>query len=203
MFSRNDQSPTPNATSTILQLTCHWHPRRPYCRQQAQRPTFCARLTLQRTSLLALPQDPSPSCSILAFRRPAFADHPRAFFSSGDYSTVLLWTTSTRFDLQETFITTFTFSPAVCFCKVPTVLSKYCLLWERIVFFRVVSSFVCINSILEWTIPHSFLFLCSIFSCMYSFDKFTSSLIDSSLQHALDLFRVLWSGQFLEGDTES
>jgi len=27
---------------------------------------------------------PSPSCSILTFRRPSFADHPRAFFSSGD-----------------------------------------------------------------------------------------------------------------------
>ena len=32
---------------------------------------------------------PSPSCSILTFGRPAFADHPRASFSSGDYSTAL------------------------------------------------------------------------------------------------------------------
>ena len=61
----------------------------PYCRQQAPRPTFCVRLTLQRTSLLALPQDPFPSCSILTFGRPSFADHPRAFFSSGDCSTTL------------------------------------------------------------------------------------------------------------------
>ena len=29
-------------------------------------------------------------CSILTFRRHSFADHPGAFFSSGDYSTVLL-----------------------------------------------------------------------------------------------------------------
>ena len=31
----------------------------------------------------------SPCCSILTFGRPSFADHPRAFFSSGDYSTIL------------------------------------------------------------------------------------------------------------------
>ena len=36
-------------------ITCHRHPRRPYCRQQAPRPTFCARLTIKRTSSLALP----------------------------------------------------------------------------------------------------------------------------------------------------
>ena len=41
-------------------------------------------------SSLALPQDPSPSCSILTFGRLSFVDHTRAFFSSGDYSTVLL-----------------------------------------------------------------------------------------------------------------
>jgi len=89
------------------------------------------------------------------------------------------------------------------FCEFPTVLSKYSLLWERIVFcFHVVSSFVCVNLILQWTITHSFLFLCSIFFCMYSFDDFSSSLVDSSLQHAFDLFRVLCPCQFLEGDTE-
>ena len=81
-----------------------------------QRPTFCALLTLPRTSSLALPQEPSPSCLILTFDRLSFADHTHAFFSSGDYSTVLLWMNSTRFNLQENFITTFTFSPAVYFC---------------------------------------------------------------------------------------
>jgi len=104
-------------------------PRRPRCSSaratgipvapttdSKQLPTFCALLTLPRTSSLALPQDPSPSCSILTFRRLSFAHHTRAFFSSGDYSTVLLWMNSTRFNLQENFITTFTFSPAVYFC---------------------------------------------------------------------------------------
>ena len=69
------------------------------------------------------------------------------------------------------------------FFQVLTVLSKYNLLWERIFFcFCVVSSFVCIDLILEWTMTHSFLFLCSIFFCMNSFDTFSSSLVDSSLQ---------------------
>jgi len=208
----------------MLQLTCHRHSRRPYCRQQAQHPTFCALLTLQRTSSLALSQDPSPSCSILTFGRLSLADHIRAFFSPGDYSTVLLWTTSTRFDLRETFITTFYFtiglfllgpySPLqILFVMRDHYWSSHwfsnkqhylSLLWERVVFcFRVVSCFVYINLILEWTITHSFLFLCSIFFSMYSFEKNSSSFIDSSLQHALDLFRVLCPCQFLEGDMES
>ena len=80
--------------------TCHQHPRRPCCQQQAQRFTFCARLTIKRTS---------PSCLILTFGRPSFADHPRAFISSGDYSTALFWTTPTRFDLRETSVTTLHF----------------------------------------------------------------------------------------------
>jgi len=147
--------------------TSHWHPCSPYCCQQAQRLTFCALPTLPRTSPLALPQEPSPSCSIMIFGRLSFADHSRAFFSSGDFSTDLFWTTSTRFDFRETFITTFTFSLVVYFCQVHTVLSKYSLLWERVVFcFHVVVSFVCINLILEWTTTHSFLFLCSISFCM-------------------------------------
>ena len=159
VFLSNDQPATPHSPTAMLQLRCRRHPCRPYCCQQAQRPTFCALLTLQRTSSLALPQEPSPSCSILIFGRLSFADHPRALFSSGDFSTDLFWTTSTRFDLWETFITIVTFSLSFYFCEVPTVLSKYFLLWERIVFcFRVVSSFVCINLILEWTITHSFLF---------------------------------------------
>jgi len=51
----NYQSSTPHSPSAMLQLTCHRHLRRSYCRQQAPRPTFCARLTLQQTSSLALP----------------------------------------------------------------------------------------------------------------------------------------------------
>jgi len=105
----NVQSSSPHSSSAMLQLTCQQHPPRPYCQQQAPRPTFCACLTLQRTSSLALPQDLSPSCSILNFRRPSIAEHPRASFSSSDHSTALFWTTSTRFDLRETSVTTFTF----------------------------------------------------------------------------------------------
>ena len=179
VFSSNDQPLTPHSPTAMLHLGCYWHPCRPYCCQQAQRPTFCALLTLPRASSLALPQEPSPSCSFLIFGRLSSADHRRAFFSqSGDFSTDLFWTTSTRFDLRETFITTFTFSLVVYSCEVPTVLSRYSLLWERIVFFfRVVSSFVCINLILGWTITHYYLFL-----------NFPSSLVDISLQHVLDLF---------------
>ena len=51
----------------------------------------------------------SPSCLILTFWRPSFADHPRTFFSSGDYSTALFGTTTTRFDLRETSVTTLYF----------------------------------------------------------------------------------------------
>jgi len=38
---------------------------------------------------------------------------------------------------------------------------------------------------------------------MYQFDNFSSSSVDCSLMRALDLFRVLWPCQILEGDTES
>ena len=86
----NDQSSTLHLPSVMLQLTCQRHPRRPYCRQQAPRLTLCARLTLQRTSSLGCPQDPPCFCLILTFGRPSFADHPHAFFSSGDYSTALI-----------------------------------------------------------------------------------------------------------------
>ena len=60
----------PAATLSMLTLqtrigcrnanTCHRHPRRPYCRQQAPRPTFCARLTIKQTSSL-----------VTFFRRPS------------------------------------------------------------------------------------------------------------------------------------
>jgi len=64
------------------------------------------------------------------------------------------------------------------------------------------SIFVCVYYlILQWTITHSFLFVYSIFFYMYSFDNFSASLVDSSLQHVLDLFRVFCPRQFLEGDT--
>jgi len=53
------------------------------------------------------------------------------------------------------------------------------VLWERIVFcFVVASSSVCNHLILECITTHYFLFLCSIFFCMYSFDKFSSSSVD-------------------------
>jgi len=67
-----------DATSTPVALT-----------SLPQRPTSCALPTLPQTSSLALPQEPSPSCSILFFGRLSFADHRRAFFSSGDFSTDL------------------------------------------------------------------------------------------------------------------
>jgi len=72
------------------------------------------------------------------------------------------------------------------------VMKAYCFLFQF-------SIFLCINLILEWTMTHSFMFLCSIFFCMCSFDKFSSSLVDSSLQHALDPFRVLCPCQLFEG----
>ena len=73
---------------------------------------------------------PVPVTSFLSCGRPSFADHPRAFFSSGDYSTVL-----GRFLSQPS-----DFSLSVYFCYVPTVVYRYGLLWERIVYcFRVVS----------------------------------------------------------------
>ena len=59
------------------------------CCQQAQSPTFCALLTLPRTSSLALPQEPSPSCSILIFGR------------------LLSQTTVVRSFLRETSVQTF------------------------------------------------------------------------------------------------
>jgi len=49
----------------------------------------------------------------------SFADHPRAFFSSGDYSTALFRTTPTRFDLRETSVTTFRFFFVGLFCLRP------------------------------------------------------------------------------------
>jgi len=118
--------------------TCHRHPHRPYCRQQAQRPTFCARLTIKRTSSLTLPL-------------------PAWFWPSGD---LLSQTILARSFLRETTVPLFFgrlqhgltfrrlpsqpshFSLSVYFCYVPTVVYRYSLLWERILFrvcFRVVS----------------------------------------------------------------
>jgi len=51
----------------------------------------------------------SPFPFLLDFERPSFADHPRAFFSSGDYSTALFRTTPTQFDLRATSVTTYKF----------------------------------------------------------------------------------------------
>jgi len=196
MFSSNDQPPTPHSPTVMLQLRCYRHPCRPYCCQQAQHPSFCALLTLPRTSSLALPQEPCPSCSILIFGRlRSQTTVVRPFLGETSVQTFLddfntVWPSGDLYHNLHIF-------SSGLFLLGPYSLSKYCLLWERIVFcFRVVSSFVCINLILEWTITHFFLFICSIFFCMYSFDKFSSSLVDSSLQHALDLFRVLCPCQF-------
>jgi len=108
----------------------------------------------------------------------SFADHPRAFFSSGDYSTALFRTTPTRFDLRETSVTTFKFFFVGLFLLGPYsrlqilfVMGAYCFLFPCSVCFYVVSSSACIHLIIF--LPH------------------------------LDLFRVLWPCQFLEGDTES
>jgi len=135
----NDQSLILHSPPVMPILTCHWHPRRLYCRQQTPRPTFCARLALQRTSSLALPL-------------------PAWYWPSGD---LLSQTILARSFLRETTVPPFFgwlhhgltfgrlpsqpshFCLTVYFGYVPTVLSRYSLLWERIVFcFRVVSVFM-------------------------------------------------------------
>jgi len=126
---------------------------------------------------------PSPSCSILTFRRPSFADHPRAFFSSGDYSTALCRTTPTQFDLRKTSVITYKIFFVGLFLLRPYsrlqisrlqiwfVMGAYCFVFPRSICFYVVSSSACIH--LKIFLPH------------------------------LDLFRVLWPCKFLERDTES
>jgi len=186
----NDESSTPHSPSAMLQVTCHQHPRRPYCRQQVSRPAFCTCLTLRRTSSLALPL-------------------PARFWPSGE---LLSQTILARSFLRGTTVPPFLgrlqhcltfgrlpsqsshFSLAVHFCHVPTALSTYSLLWERHgIGFCVVSSFVCINLILEWTTDDNSLFsvqvLCSIFFYMYSFDDVSSSLRSISSAQALPVPR--------------
>ena len=126
---------------------------------------------------------PCPSCSILTFGRPSFADHPRAFFSSGDYSTALCRTTPTQFDLRKTSVITYKFFFVGLFLLRPYsrlqisrlqiwfVMGAYCFVFPRSICFYVVSSSACIH--LKIFLPH------------------------------LDLFRVLWPCKFLERDTES
>jgi len=116
--------------------TCHRHPRRPYCRHQAPRLTFCARLTIKRSSSLELPL-------------------PARFWPSGDLLSQTILASSF---LRETIVPLFFgrlqhglifgrlpsqpshFSMSVYFFHVPTVVYRYSLLWERIVFcYRVVS----------------------------------------------------------------
>jgi len=115
VFSSNDQSSTPHSPSAMLQPTCRRHPRRPYCRQQAPRPTFCARLTLQRTSSLALPQRPVPFQLDFDLQEPFFRIPPSRVLFSERLQYRHFWTTSTQFVLRETPVTTFTFSLAFCF----------------------------------------------------------------------------------------
>ena len=114
--------------------TCHRHPRWPYCRQEALRPVFCARLTIKWTSSLTLP-------------------FPARFWPSGD---LLSHTILARSFLRETTVLLFfgwlqhgltfgrpssqPFSLSIYFCYVSTVVYRYSLLWDRIVFcFYVVS----------------------------------------------------------------
>jgi len=103
VFSSNDKFSTPHSPSAMLYLTCQRHPRRPYCRQQAPRPTFCANLTL------SLPARFWPSGDLLSQTTLAHFFFGRLLFRP-------VWTTSTRSDLRETSVTNFTFSLAVFFC---------------------------------------------------------------------------------------
>jgi len=81
---------------------------------------------------------------------------------------------------------------------------SHIVLWEQVVFCFIVASFSACNLlVLEWIIEHCFLFLCSISFCMYLFDNVSSSSVDKFASTALNLFRVLWPCQFLEGDTQS
>ena len=90
VFSSADQPSTPHPPSAMLQRTCHWHFVAPTADSKRKSLPSALFLPFCEVSSLALPQDPSPSCSILTFGRLSFVDHTRAFFSSGDYSTVLL-----------------------------------------------------------------------------------------------------------------
>jgi len=115
---------------------CHQHPRRPYYQQQGPRLTCCVRLTIKRTFSLELPL-------------------PARFWPSGD---LLSQTILARSFLRETTVPLFfgrlqhglTFgrlpsqpshcSLSVYVCHVTTVVYRYSLLWERVVFcYRVVS----------------------------------------------------------------
>jgi len=51
---------------------------------------YFLRSSYPSANFFALPQDPFPSCLILTFRKLSFVDQTRAFFSSGDYGTILL-----------------------------------------------------------------------------------------------------------------
>ena len=189
-YTLNDQSSTLHSPSAILQLQPRI--RRPrYYSSRAHGTPMPLLLTTSATPYFLRASDPSlnffarPCCSILTFGRPPFADHPSVFFSSGDYSTTLLgWLQHSLNFGRILSQPQFTFSLARVCCWVPTILSRYGLLWERIVFcFRVVSAFVCITLILEWAINHYCLFPSSIFFCMYWIYNCSSSLVDvTSLQ---------------------
>ena len=97
--------------------TCHQHPRRPYFQQQATRPTFCA------------PSGDLLSQTILA--RSFLRETTVPLFFGGLQHGL----TFGRLPTQPSH-----FSLLVYFCHVPTVVYRYSLLWERIVFcYRVVS----------------------------------------------------------------
>jgi len=109
--------------------TCHWHLRRPYCRQKAPNLTFCARLTIKQSSSLELPL-------------------PARFWPWGDLlSETILARSFLRYTTVPLFFgwlqhgLTFGRLPSqpshfcwsVYLCHVPTVVYRYSLLWERIV----------------------------------------------------------------------
>ena len=109
--SLNDQYSTPRWPSAMLQLTCHRHPRRPYCRQQAPRPTFCAHLTVKRTSSLAGPFHKTlPFAAWLWPSGDLFSQTTLVrSFLRGTTVPPFFGRLQQRFDLRETSVTTFTF----------------------------------------------------------------------------------------------
>ena len=148
--------------------TCHLHPHRPCCWQQVPHPTFCARLTMKRTSSLALPL-------------------PAQFWPSGDLllQTILahsfLWETTVLFFLDDSNTVwssrDFHHNLHIFLCLFIFVMSLQ--LSTDIVFYGSV-----VFSVSVW-----YLFLCGIFFCMKSFDNFSFSFPSISSAIALPVSR--------------
>jgi len=107
------------------------------------------------------------------FRRPSSRD-----LFLGDYSTALFWTTPTRLDIRETSAQPSHFWPGSLFLLCP--------------YSPLQISFV--------MGAYCFLFPCGI--CFYVVSSSACIHLIIFLPQ-LDLFRVLWPCQFLEGDTEN